>query len=638
MKPGISRAAHQIQKQDDESKSNLAMLSLGALGVVFGDIGTSPLYAFGQCFKDLGGSVADTLSTLGILSLIFWSLVLMVCVKYVTFIMQADHEGEGGTLAMLAKIHAKRPHSDTRSPSALMLMVFAGAALLYGDGAITPAISVLSAVEGLKITTPGSQHFIVPLALGILVGLFLLQGRGTDTVGKLFGPVMALWFGCIAALGVNEIVQAPHVLTAVNPGWAIRFLAHHGGTGLLVLGGVVLCFTGTEALFADISHFGRMPIRLAWYAIVLPALLMNYFGQGALMLLQPSHTQLPFYALVPRAFLWPVLILATAATVIASQAIISGTFTLTEQAVHLGYLPRFAIRHTSKSQRGQVYLGVVNYALMLACAGIVLCFRSSQKLGSAYGLAVMGTMTVTSLVYYVVIRKIWKWPRKWCLLLVGCFLVLDLTFLAGNIVKVLSGAWLPIVLAMAVFGIFWIWTECGSRFRRALNAWSMPLDEFQHEMRKWKQRQEGTGIFLTTRRDFVPLVGKNHWLRAVARHEQVLLVTVVEEPVPYVPGDRMQQLENLGNGLWRLTTSFGFMQSPHITRILKAIPSEQLALDWDKLVCYLPEGTFEAKGHLWHRLIELFYKFLRANSFTAAQYFHVPPKELIHVGVQLDLD
>jgi len=622
---------------DNQSWRNLPILSLGALGVVFGDIGTSPLYALSQCIHDLGGPSVDVASLFGILSLIFWSLILMVCVKYVTFILRADNQGEGGTLAMLAMIHSKRPHADTVSPNALMLLVFAGSALLYGDGAITPAISVLSAVEGLKIANPGSQHFIVPIALGILVGLFLLQSRGTEKVGNLFGPIMALWFLSIAALGVNGILKDTRVLQALDPTWGIKFLVHHGGGGIIVLGGVVLCFTGAEALFADMSHFGRTPIRLTWYGMVLPALILNYFGEGALLIQHPTQIEMPFYALVPHVFFWPELVLATLATIIASQAVISGTFTLTEQGIHLGYLPRFEVRHTSKSQRGQVYVGVVNYAVLVVCVGIVLGFRSSERLGSAYGLAVIGTMTATSLTYYVVIRKVWKWPRIRCAFLVGCFLLMDLSFMAGNIVKIISGAWLPLLLGLVVFGLFWIWTECGARFRRALNAWSMPLEDFRRDMKKWEQRQEGTGIFLTTRPDTVPLVGGNHWLREIARHEQTLLVTVIEARVPYMSDEQMQHLEDLGNGLWRLTTSFGFMQSPHITQILKALPRERLKLDWDKLVVYLPEGTLEAKGNWWRRIIEQIYKFLRSNSYSAAQYFHVPPRELIHIGVALDL-
>jgi KUP system potassium uptake protein len=561
----------------------------------------------------------------------------MVCVKYVTFILRADHDGEGGTLAMLALIHTKRPQADTRSPGTIVLLVLAGSALLYGDGVITPAISVLSAVEGLKIAAPGAEHFVVPAALGILIGLFLLQHRGTETVGKLFGPIMALWFVSIAGLGVIGIAKYPSVLQALNPAIGFQFLAHHGGIGVVVLGGVVLCFTGAEALFADLSHFGRLPIKLAWYAFVLPALVLNYFGEGALMLLHPAEIQNPFFALVPHALLWPMVILATLATIIASQALISGIFTLTEQAIHMGYFPRFKICHTSKKQRGQVYIGAVNYALMLACAGVVLGFRSSEKLGGAYGLAVMGTMMVTSLTYFVVVRKIWNWPRAKAYPLIAFFLFLDSSFLAGNLVKVFSGAWVPLLIATLVFGVFWIWTVCGARFRRSLNSWAMPLKDYIQEMRQKEDRQEGTGIFLTRRPEIVPLVGKNHWLRGLAQHEQILLVTLDEKDIPYVPENKMVQVEDLGHGLWRVTASFGFIQQPDITCVLKAIPRQKLVLDWDKLVCYLPEATFEAKGGWWQRRINFVYDLLRRNSLSAAQYFHVPPREIARIGVKLEL-
>ncbi len=632
-----TRKPQRPQDRQKDNAGNLALLSLGALGVVFGDIGTSPLYAMRQCFQNLHSSLVDAGSVLGILSLIFWSLILVVCVKYATFILRADHEGQGGTLAMLALIHTKRPHADTRSPDTIILMVLAGSALLYGDGVITPAISVLSAVEGLKVATPGAEHFVVPVALGILIGLFLLQHRGTETVGNLFGPIMALWFVSIAGLGLIGIAKFPSVLKALNPAMGFQFLMHHGGTGVVVLGGVVLCFTGAEALFADLSHFGRFPIKLAWYGFVLPALLLNYFGEGAMVLQHPTEIQNPFFSLVPHVLLWPMVILATLATIIASQALISGIFTLTEQAIHMGYFPRFKICHTSKKQRGQVYIGAVNYALMLACAGVVLGFRSSERLGAAYGLAVIGTMIVTSLTYFVVVRDIWKWSRMRAFTLVGIFLLLDTSFLAGNLVKIFSGAWLPLAIASLVFGIFWIWTECGVRFRRSLNAWGMPLNDFIKEMRDKKDRQEGTGIFLTTRPEMVPLVGKNHWLRGLAQHEQILLVTIDEKETPYVLESEMVQTEDLGRGLWRVRASFGFMQQPDIIRVLKALPKEKLVLDWDKLVCYLPEATFEAKGDWWQRRIEFLYGLLRRNSLSAAQYFHVPPQEIARIGVKLKL-
>lgn len=618
----------------DQKKTNLAALSLGAVGVVFGDIGTSPLYAMDQCFKDLHAK-ADPASVLGILSLIFWALILMVCVKYATFIMRADHDGEGGTLAMLALIRSKRGNPRPASPGALVLLVLAGSALLYGDGIITPAISVLSAVEGLKIAAPSAERFIVPVSVAILAGLFLLQSRGTGAVGKLFGPIMTLWFLAIAALGVGGIIHAPKVLHALNPFSGVEFVLRHGWTGILVLGGVVLAFTGAEALFADMSHFGRPPILLSWYGLVLPALVLNYFGEGALLLAHSGGKSTPFFALVPHPLLWPAVILATLATIIASQALISGVFTLTEQAIHMGYLPRFQIDHTSEEQRGQVYIATVNYTLMLACIGVVLGFRSSDKLGGAYGLAVIGTMMVTSMTFYVVLREVWHWPKPRAVFLTAFFLVLDTSFLAGNVIKIVSGAWLPLVFGGLVFAIFWVWTECGSHLRAALDAWGMPLEEFRHEMAGWGERQEGTGIFLTRQQDAIPLVGRNKWLRNVARHEQVLLITILEKEVPYIPAEQMEKVEDLGNGLWRVTASFGFMQRPNVTRILKALPQEKIKLDWDKLVCYLPEPIFEPRGSWWRRRIGQFYEFLRHNSLPVALYFHVPPRSVVLVGVQL---
>jgi KUP system potassium uptake protein len=448
---------------------------------------------------------------------------------------------------------------------------------------------------------------------------------------------MSLWFLSIAVLGIYGIIQAPQVLWALRPIHAVQFLAHHGGTGIIVLGAVVLCFSGAEALFADLSHFGHLPIRVAWYVMVLPALVLNYFGQGALMLLHPSQTQTPFFTLVPHFLLWPELILATLATIIASQALISGAFSLTQQAIHMGYFPRFEIVHTSETERGQIYIGAVNWALMIACVAIVLGFRTSENLGGAYGLAVIGTMTVTSLTYFFVLRRVGKWPRPAALAIAGFFLLVDLTFLAGNVVKITSGAWVPLVLGLFVFAIFWIWTAGGAHYRRALDSWGMPLQEFLREMKGWTHRQGGTGVFFTTRPDFVPLVGQNHWLRDQVRYEQLLLLHIEEENVPYVPATHLCRLEQLGPGFWRITASFGFMQHPDVTKILQSISADKLKLDWDKLVCYLPEPSFEEKKGWWPQRLQEIYEFLRNNSLSLARYLRIPPHEIIHVGVRLKI-
>ena len=614
-----------------------ASLTLGALGVVFGDIGTNPLYALRQCFANLGEKSVAVASVLGILSLIFWSLILVVGVKYLTFILRADHHGEGGTLAMLALIQKQQPPLVTAGPGGLVLMVLFGSALLYGDGVITPAISVLSAVEGIKIATPGAQGLVVPVSLGILVGLFLLQSRGTGVVGGLFGPVMAVWFLAIAALGGAGIAQAPRVLLALNPLAGLAFMLHHGWLGFAVLGGVVLCFSGAEALFADLGHFGRLPIRLGWYALVLPSLVLNFFGQGARLLLHPTETENPFYTLVPHALLYPMVALATLATVIASQALISGVFSLTEQAIHMGYFPRLNIIHTSQKQAGQIYVAVVNYLLMAGCIFMVLAFRASDRLGAAYGLVVIGTMTITSLTYFVVLRKVWNWPLAGAMALVGLFLIVDLSFLAGNIPKIVEGAWVPLVLGLFVFAVFWIWSACRARVHLALDAWSMPLEAFKTEIKGWPLRHGGTGVFLTTHHDSVPLVGRNLWLREHARHEQLLLITIGQERAPYIAAASMARVEVLAPGFLRVTASFGFMQHPDVMRVLRNLPPEKLNLDWDRLAFYLPEAIIVAKGGWWRRRIQQIFEFMGRNSLSQAKYFCVQPGETIHVGVKLEM-
>ncbi len=613
-----------------------AALAFGTLGVVFGDIGTSPLYALTQCFQNLDGSKIDPASVMGILSLVFWSLVLVVCVKYATFVMRADHEGEGGTLAMLALIHSKESDQQRSRPGILTLLVLFGSALLYGDGIITPSISVISAVEGLQVASPAAKDLVVPLSVGILIGLFLFQYRGTARISYFFAPVMALWFLACAVLGVRGICKAPQILAALNPGVGAYFLFHHGFSGLLVLGGVVLCLSGAEALFADLGHFGRLPITLAWYWVVLPSLLINYFGQGALLILHPELRQQPYFSLVPQPMLYPMVLLATLATVIASQALISAVFSLTQQAISMGYCPRFEIVHTSPDEKGQIYVPTINYLLMIACVVVIVTFKSSANLGNAYGLAVIGTMTITSITYYFVLRRVWNWPTLGAASVVGAFLFVDSAFLTGNLVKLFSGAWVPIAFAGFIFAAFWIWTTGRLRYQRALEEWSMPIPVFTREMSEWQERLEGTAVFLS-RHDSVPLVGKNQWLHDNCKYEQVLLVTVLERQVPLVAEADSTDIEQVTENFWKVTSSFGFLQHPDVSQVLKTQSCGKLRLDWSRLVFFLPEPVFVKRPSTYEQLVQSCYCFLVKNSLSPAEYFRVPPRDIIHVGIQLDI-
>ncbi|HZJ30010.1 MAG TPA: KUP/HAK/KT family potassium transporter, partial [Vicinamibacterales bacterium] len=458
----------------------LALLSLTALGIVYGDIGTSPLYALQQCFMSKEHPIAPSIENVyGVLSLIVWLLILVVAVKYLTFIMRADNRGQGGTLSLLALVlQQERRSTDSRRRMLLITLGLFGASLLTGEGIITPAISVLSAVEGLHVATPAFDKVIIAGAVVILFALFSVQRFGTGRVGTLFGPVMALWFTSIAGLGILEIAHEPRILLALNPAHGVQFFFANGRIGFLTLGAVVLAVTGAEALYADMGHFGKRPIRLAWFAVVLPALLLNYFGQGALLLRQPDAVSNPFYLLAPRALLIPLVVLATMAAVVASQALISGAFSLAQQAVQLGYSPRVTIMHTSRSEAGQIYVPEINKALMVGCLLLVISFRSSQHLGAAYGIAVTGTMAITSLLFAVVARSRWNWPLHWIVPLAAVFLTIDLSLFSANVVKIASGGWVPIVIALAVFTLMSTWKKGRLLLNTALHSGSLPIDLF----------------------------------------------------------------------------------------------------------------------------------------------------------------
>ncbi len=611
----------------------LPTLMLGAIGVVFGDIGTSPLYAVRQVFFDTPDFARHPADIVGILSLILWAIILAVCVKYTLFVLRADHDGEGGTLAMLGLIEHKNPPGSLAGPGALTFLVLFGSALLYGDGMITPSISVLSAVEGLNVATNVLKPYVLPIATAILIALFLVQYKGTEVVGKFFGPVMIAWFVAIGALGAASIVQHPAVLAAFNPWAGLAFLLGHGWVGYATLGSVVLAFSGVEALFADLGHFGRQPIILAWYFCALPGLLLNYLGQGALLLRNPHAASEPFFGLVPHWGIYPMVLLATLATIIASQAVISGAFSLTRQAVNMGLAPRYAVHHTSEETSGQVYMPVVNIFLMVGCLAIVLGFRSSDALGNAYGLAVIGTMTVTSIVFYVVTRRVWQWPLIAALPLFVAFLIFDLAFLVANLAKIFQGAWVPLVIGAAVFALLSCWTIGRTRYRRALAEWSMDIAQFRQGMGGWKQRGAGAIVFLTGDLGRVPLVGKHIWLREHCSYENVLLLNIDLCRAPYVSDARRVKVQNLGGGLHTAQALFGFMEQPCAGNVLP----KTLPFDWDSAVFMLPQPIATDRGSFSRRMLQRIYLFLGRTGQSPVEWFQIPPHQAVSVGLELDM-
>jgi len=633
-----------MSKTKSVGDTALFWLALGAIGVVFGDIGTDGLYVMAACFQETPKLAEDHIAVIGIISLILWAVILVVCVKYLTFIFRADNHGEGGTLAIFGLLKENEGNSQTRrnidrhpdQPDMLVFVVLFGSALLYGDGMITPAISVLSAVQGLDVATNVFKPFIVPLAAGILIALFLLQSRGTERMGKMFGPVMCLWFVTIGVLGLIGLVQRPAILVAFNPLYAIRFLFSHGIAGYDVLGAVVLAVSGAEALFADIGHFGRKPILLAWYGLALPALLLNYLGQGGLILSNPKAISNAFFGLVPHWGLYPMVGLSTCAAIIASQALISGAFSLTQQAVHMGLSPRFVIRQTSKTERGQIYMPVVNTFLMVGCTTIVLTFRSSAALSYAYGLSVVGTMIVTSGVFYLVMRRVWHWGLWRAVPVAVVFLTIDLGFLGGNLDKLLHGAWVPIVVALFVFTFTAIWADGRPRYRRALDRWAMPISQFREEMEGWKNPENGTAVLLTPLPDQVPIVGKHAWLRQQIRHEHVLLVTVDTVDRPQVPEDKQVKIESLTSKLHRIHVSFGFMQDVDVDAALQLARRAGLKINWDNLVYFLPDPMQVAHGNWLARLRQSIFTFLGRIGQSPMEYYRIKPHETVSVGLELD--
>ena len=632
--------ADEIHPSKHASGGRLATLGFAALGVVFGDIGTSPLYTLHECTMPEHGAVPTPENILGVLSLIFWSLMMVVTVKYLTFVMRADDQGEGGILALLALIPERLRTTKSGRIGWVAVLVIIGAALLYGDGMITPSISVLSAMEGLGVATPALRPAVVPLTCAVLVGLFALQRWGTKTVGRIFGPVMACWFFTIGALGAYHLVRNPVVLSALSPAPAIHFFAVHGVRGVLVLGSVVLAVTGGEALYADMGHFGSRPIRLAWFSVVMPALVLNYFGQGALMLSNPSARSSPFFAMVPAGgWTLALVLLSGAATVIASQALISGAFSLTHQAVQLGFFPRVSIRHTSQDAEGQIYVPVINWVLATACVILVVVFQSSSRLAAAYGIAVTGTMALTSIVYFEVTRTTWRWPLWKSAPLLVLFLSFDIPFLAANLFKFAEGGYVPILAGTVVFLLMMTWRRGRSIYRERVAAICPPFDTFLSELDgKLAARIPGCAIFLAIPSAGVPLVLVHHVARIRVLPELVILVAMDVTHTPYVD-DAEMRLDPLGKGFYRLAVQRGFMDVPDVPRALAlAVKRFDLPVNLSNTTYYVARETFVAtSAGRMGALNEHIFAFLARNADSAPTHFLIPPEQVVEIGSQMDL-
>jgi KUP system potassium uptake protein len=617
----------------------LAVLSLTALGVVYGDIGTSPLYALRECFKSEYGIHPTPDNIIGVLSLILWSLILVVSIKYIVFILRADNRGEGGILALLALIlQQKRRDDDKKRRLILIALGLFGAALLYGDGVITPAISVLGAVEGLEVGAPGLANIVVPITLVILFLLFMVQRFGSARVGSAFGPIMLVWFVTIAWLGVRSIMAAPAVLASANPWNGVLFFHEHGTAGFLTLGAVVLCVTGGEALYADMGHFGKRPIRIAWFAAVLPALLLNYFGQGALLLRDASAASNPFYLLAPTSFRFPLLIIATAAAVVASQALISGAFSLTQQSIQLGYCPRMQIIHTSKHEAGQIYIPEVNNALMFGCLLLVLGFKNSSNLSAAYGIAVTGTMAITSMLFAVVARSRWNWSIAHVISITVAFLLIDFSFLVANVVKIEHGGWVPLIMAVGVYTLMSTWKRGRVQLTDIQATNALPLDTFLSSIeRNPPVRVRGTAVFMTSSSDGVPVVLLHHLKHNKMLHATVVLLSVQTRGIPEVPVEHSLALEKLGQGFYRVVAKYGFMQSPNIPELLARAAAQGVPIPPMDTSYYLGRErlvlTGTAKMSKWRKML---FALLSRNARSATEFFQIPPNRVIELGAQIE--
>ncbi len=615
------------------SKASLAGLGLAALGVVFGDIGTSPLYTL-KTVLDLAGGKPDPATVLGLLSLLLWTLIVVATLKYVTVAMSLSNGGEGGILAVMSLIGLKR-----HRPLIVAVGLF-GAALIYGDGAVTPAISVLSALEGLTMATPAVAPYVLPAAVAVLLALFAAQPLGTERIGRAFGPVMGLWFGVLAVLGLAGVLHHPAVFAALNPLYGLRLLASGGAGGFLVLGGVFLCVTGAEALYADMGHFGPTPIRLSWLTIVFPSLVLNYAGQAAVVLDGAPADGNIFYRLCPGWSLVPMVGLATLATVIASQAIITGAYSMTRQAIQLGWLPRLTVKQTSSEGYGQIYVGGVNWLLMVVTVALALGFRKSDNLASAYGIAVSLTMLMTTVLLFIAMREVWRWSLAAAGAVAGAFLLVDASFLAANLAKVLDGGYVPLLLACAVYGVMWVWHRGTRALQERLAEDLVPVEDFTAQtVSRQTPRVPGTAVFLTRQDRDVPAVLLWHLLHNRALHTDIVVLTVAAAAVPWSDADARLKVDELAPRFWRARATFGFMERPDIPAVVEAMKRRGCGGDLADVTYYVGHATVTPRddGQGLPRWLEALYATLERNSAHGTDFFRLPPDKTVELGRQVTI-
>jgi len=635
-KPDSPTPAEEAQVR---ANKRLATLSLAALGVVFGDIATSPIYAIRECFHGEYGIAVTQTNILGILSLIFWALILIVGLKYLTFVFRADNHGEGGVIALTTLIRGPQGADDTRQRMRVVTLGLFAACLLFGDGMITPSISVLSAVEGIGIATPIFTPYVIPLTVAILLGLFMIQRHGTARVGGLFGPVILIWLCFLAVTGAAQVADKPQVLAAIFPWYAVKFLLLNKVPGFVALGAVFLVVTGTEALYADMGHFGTRPIRLTWFVLVLPALLLNYFGQGALLLDNPGASFHPFYAMVPSWAMIPTVVLTTLATIIASQAVISAAFSLTRQAIQQGYLPRLNIRHTSASQIGQIYVAPVNWMLMVCTLALVVGFQTSSKLAAAYGVAVTSTMIVTSVLFFVVAHNRWHWRLSWALPLTGLFLLVDTPFFLANISKLLHGAWFPLFIGALFFMLMLTWAKGRRILAKQLRKIMPPVHQYVVDLDSHPPNKiKGDAVFLTNSRNAVPLALAKNVKHNEVIHSRTVLLHFKVEDVPRVPSLEKVSIEQLGGGFHRIIARYGFMEDPTLETMLCLAQEQGLELQAENISFFIGRANLvPAEKSAMPRWQTRLFIFMSRNAADATSFFKLPPEQVIEVGTRITI-